>query len=152
MSRIIRCDRCGAVIPAEIKKVGNISLRYLEPWTDMVVERITFDFNDYCPECMEKIRKFIEGKAEEETMEQPAAEKDIREEITDSIMTMIEKNEAEKKAAEKEKPNEIDYLVLRNMVLEGKKAQEIADYFGISLGAFYKHRKKAENLYNKGEL
>lgn len=41
---------------------------------------------------------------------------------------------------------------LRELVKAGKTAQEIAAELGCSVATYYKHRKRAEELWNKGLL
>lgn len=62
--------------------------------------------------------------------------------------------EPQKKKPEEEtkKPRGVDLKKLQDLVREGKKPQEIADYFGISLSNYYVQRKRSERAYIEGKI
>ena len=80
--RVIRCDRCGREIhPAQINKIGYVALNWRLIDTDDLEDGNPYEHCDFCPDCMEEIKSFIEGKhpaaAEEDAPDpDPAPAKD----------------------------------------------------------------------------
>ena len=61
--RVIRCDRCGREIhPAQINKIGYVALNWRLIDTDDLEDGNPYEHCDFCPDCMEEIKSFIEGK------------------------------------------------------------------------------------------
>ena len=63
MSRVIICDRCGAVIPNG-GKVGKIAWAVTDTGSG-AVEDIPYDGMDFCAVCMGAIRQLIEERPKE---------------------------------------------------------------------------------------
>lgn len=85
--RIIKCDRCGAVIPNEQDSVGHVGVMLKGVKTGDLFEDNPFDAWDICDDCLREIHAFItKPKAKQEKFEQ----------ILDSI-------DAEKKAPKEKK-------------------------------------------------
>ena len=73
MSRIIKCDRCGAEFaPKTITRIGYISLNWRDIATDDLQEDNPLSDNDYCEDCMRAIAEFIYQKPEVVALEPPA--------------------------------------------------------------------------------
>ena len=122
MSRIIKCDRCGAEFePKTITRIGYISLNWRDLATDDLMEDNPLSGNDYCEECMRAIAEFIYQKPEVVSLDPPAAEKP--------------------KASKKQK---IDTGKLQALYEAGWPVPKIADELGCSDKAVYYHLNKLD--------
>lgn len=86
--RMIKCDRCGAIIPKSQDSVGYIAVNMRDIDTDDLVENNPFEHWDLCDGCMKAIHAFIT---------KPGAKTEKFEEILDSA-------DAGKKAKEPKQP------------------------------------------------
>lgn len=57
--RVIKCDRCGAIIPKSQDSVGYISVNLRDVETDDLLENNPFEHWDLCDGCMKAIHAFI---------------------------------------------------------------------------------------------
>ena len=74
MSRIIKCDRCGAEFaPKTITRIGYVSLNWRDIATDDLQEDNPLSDMDYCEDCMRAIAAFIEQKPAVVPIDPPAA-------------------------------------------------------------------------------
>lgn len=140
--RIIRCDRCGKDI-SDYDNTGYVSVNWRPVRGDdgLVVDN-PFEDRDFCEDCMDEIKAFVDKKkpeVEQEEEEEAEAEEDVGPE-----------------PAPPDPPPKIykgvNLRKLRELVKAGKTAQEIAAELGCSVAMYYKHRKRAEALYNAGML
>lgn len=68
--RIIKCDRCGAVIPNEQDSVGHVGVMLKDVKTGDLFEDNPFDAWDICDDCLREIHAFItKPKAKQEKFE-----------------------------------------------------------------------------------
>lgn len=123
MSRIIKCDRCGAEFaPRTITRIGYVSLNWRDIATDDLQEDNPLSDMDYCEDCMRAIAAFIEQKPAVVPLDPPAA--------------------AEKpKASAKKK---IDTGKLQALYEAGWPVPKIADELGCSDKAVYYHLNKLD--------
>lgn len=56
MSKVIKCDRCGAEI--EEGNLGYVSMLKRDPEGDLCGDN-PFEKMDFCPDCMDKIAKYV---------------------------------------------------------------------------------------------
>lgn len=139
--RKIICDRCGAEITGN--RIGYVAVNWRETRDDLLMQDNPYEHMDFCECCMLDITFFIDKKKPED--EDPEESED---------------EEADPEPApadpEPEPPPKIykgvNLRKLRELVKAGKTAQEIAAELGCSVAMYYKHRKRAEALYNAGML
>lgn len=138
--RKITCDRCGAEIPKGTPP-GYICIQH--EVDGALAGDNPFEGWDLCERCMMEITAFIDKKKPED--EDPEESED---EETDPEPAPVD--------PEPEPPPKIykgvNLRKLRELVKAGKTAQEIAAELGCSVAMYYKHRKRAEALYNAGML
>lgn len=173
MSRIIRCDRCHKDIVGG--GVGYIAWNWRDIATDDLIDGNPFEHMDFCEECMAAVKTYVtepcpcekvpeqpiiactetSDKCAETVKNVPISEENAQNlEKPDLETTLPEKILAEAAAAPKEKKRQkgVDLKKLQDLVREGKKPQEIADYFGISLASYYNYRKASERAYIEGRI
>lgn len=139
--KIIRCDRCGKDI-SDYDNTGYVSVNWRPVRGDdgLVVDN-PFEDRDFCEDCMDEIKAFVDKKKPEveQEEEEAEAEEDVGPEpAPPDPPPMIYKG--------------VNLRKLRELVKAGKTAQEIAAELGCSVAMYYKHRKRAEELWNKGLL
>lgn len=139
--KIIRCDRCGKDI-SDYDNTGYVSVNWRPVRGDdgLVVDN-PFEDRDFCEDCMDEIKAFVDKKKPEveQEEEEAEAEEDVGPEpAPPDPPPMIYKG--------------VNLRKLRELVKAGKTAQEIAAELGCSVATYYKHRKRAEELWNKGLL
>lgn len=151
--RKITCDRCGAEIPKGTPP-GYIGLQHEVDGT--LVGDNPFEGWDFCENCLKEIIAFIDKKKPEDEERCLEAAPEPEEEANPEP---VEQEEGEGRcfeaAPDPEPPKEykgVNLRRLRELVKEGKSAQEIAAELGCSVAMYYKHRKRAEALYNAGML
>lgn len=140
--RIIRCDRCGKDI-SDYDNTGYVSVNWRSVHGDegLVVDN-PFEDRDFCEDCLDEIKAFVDKKKPEVEQEEEEAEAE-------------EDAGPEPAPPDPEPPKEykgVNLRRLRELVKDGKPAQEIATELGCSVATYYKHRKRAEELWNKGLL
>lgn len=157
--RICRCDRCGKELPLRgDARIGYIALNWRDSQNDDLIDGNLFEKMDFCEECMDDIRSYIESlpltvKPEmlpdgSDDTEEDEGDDDVVERMqgvsmkTDMPCPVTGEGGRHPYSAQK----------LRELVKEDKSAKEIAEYFGISLSAYYKKRKHAEMLWTAGEI
>ena len=124
MSRIIKCDRCGAEFePKTITRIGYVSLNWRDVATDDLQEDNPLSDMDYCEDCMRAIAAFIEQKPAVVPLDPPAAK------------------EPPKASATKKK---IDAGKLKALYEAGWSVPKIADELGCSDKAVYYHLNKLD--------
>lgn len=109
MSRIIKCDRCGAEITGEI---GYVSVRIRTESGELTGENI-FENMDYCPTCTRLIREFIKGTTP--TREKETTEKTPR------------------------KRGGLDVERMKELRAQGLSAVRIASEMGVTANTVYKY-------------
>ena len=67
--RVIKCDRCGAIIPKSQDSVGYIAVNMRDVETDDLLENNPFEHWDLCDSCLKAIHAFITGKTKQEKQE-----------------------------------------------------------------------------------
>lgn len=55
----VKCDRCGKIIDSPHEKIGYICLNERDPETDNITAFNELEECDFCPKCMEEIKRFI---------------------------------------------------------------------------------------------
>lgn len=149
--KVFVCDRCRKEIP-DGKKIGYIAARWREKHGGVLIGKNPYELWDLCESCMEKIVLLIDGTIDVE-LEPPTLEPEEPEEAEqDPEEEDPEETEAVARLAGNPKQKPVNLRELRELVKQGKTAQEIANHFGISVATYYKHRKKAEHLYITGNL
>ena len=115
--RVIKCDRCGAIIPKSEESVGYISINWRDVETDDLLENNPFEHWDLCDGCMKAIHTFIT---------KPGAKTEKFEKILDSI-------DAGKKA-EKKEPKKPSFDVGKAQALRdaNRSVAWIAQEMGVS--------------------
>lgn len=69
--RVVKCDRCGAIIPKDQDSVGYIAINMRNIDTDALVDNNPFEYWDLCDNCLKEIHECITGpKTKQETFEQ----------------------------------------------------------------------------------
>lgn len=114
MSRIIKCDRCGAEITGEI---GYVSVLIRTESGELTGENI-FEDMDYCPTCTHLIREFVKGikpTREKETTEKTPTEKTPR------------------------KRGGLDVERMKELRAQGLSAIRIASEMGVTANTVYKY-------------
>lgn len=118
------CDRCGALI-GETAHTAQLHICGGELRADL------------CEGCGMQIwlavNAFMEGDAEEPEETQ-------------------EDDPDEDPAEDGPERHPMDYRQLRQMVVAKKTPKQIAEYFGITVGSYYYHRRKSEELFMAGML
>lgn len=109
MSRIIKCDRCGAEITGEI---GCVSVQIRTESGEFTGENI-FENMDYCPTCTHLIREFVKGQT-------PTREKET----------------TEKKPR---KRGGLDVEKMKGLKAQGLSAVRIADEMGVTANTVRKY-------------
>lgn len=64
--RMVICDRCGARI---YTNPGYVALNLRDKDVDDIIDGNPYEHNDYCPECMQDIKRCIEAPARREEPE-----------------------------------------------------------------------------------
>lgn len=154
--RIVVCDRCGRRIQ-DGEMIGSVAVNMRREYQGPMVKANPYSECDFCEDCMREIVTLIDADPYQKPEEEPEAEETPEEPET----------AAEPEADPEPEPGDmesgsiivtnnmrqyIDLRELRELVKAGKKPQEIADHFGISLQKYYYARKKAEKLYIEGRL
>lgn len=174
--RKITCDRCGAEIPKRTPP-GYICIQH--EVDGALAGDNPFEGWDLCENCLGEIVAFVKQKAEREKPEELARKfvQAMREQYPpeteekegrclkaapDPEQMAAERPEAEAEEDAGPEPAEpdpppkeykgVNLRKLRELVKAGKTAQEIAAELGCSVAMYYKHRKRAEALYNAGML
>ena len=150
--RIIRCDRCGKDI-SDYDNTGYVSVNWRPARGDdgLVVDN-PFEDRDFCEDCIDEIKAFVDKKKPED--EDPEESED-EEADPEPAEQEGEEGRCFEAAPDLEPPKEykgVNLRKLRELVKAGKTAQEIAAELGCSVATYYKHRKRAEELWNKGLL
>lgn len=139
--RKIICDRCGAEITGD--RIGYVAVNWMAVTDNSLMQNNPYEHMDFCERCMMEITAFIDKKKPED--EDPEESED---EEADPEPAPVD--------PEPEPPPKIykgvNLRKLRELVKAGKTAQEIAAELGCSVAMYYKHRKRAEALYNAGML
>lgn len=143
--RKITCDRCGAEIPKGTPP-GYICIQH--EVDGALAGDNPFEGWDLCESCLKEIITFIDKK-------KPEDEGCCLEAAPEPVGQEEEEGRCFEAAPDPEHPKEykgVSLRRLRELVKEGKSAQEIAAELGCSVATYYKHRKRAEELWNKGLL
>ena len=157
--RKIICDRCGGEITGS--RIGYLAANWRSASDDSLMQDNPYEAMDFCENCMRNILMIIDNKIEADEPE-PAEEEPEEPEEDDDAEDPDEDQEDEE---EGEKPEPIpkhlppvtaskgvNLRKLRELVKEGKTAQQIADELGCSVASYYKCRKLAEQMWKEGKL
>ena len=156
--RKIICDRCGAEITGP--RIGYLAANWRLASDDSLMQDNPYEEKDFCENCMKNILLVIDNKIE--TDPEPV-EEDPEEPEEDDVDEDPEEDQEEEEEEEKPEPipkhlppvttsKGVNLRKLRELVKEGKTAQQIADELGCSVASYYKYRKQAENLWKEGIL
>lgn len=124
MSRVIKCDRCGAEI--EEGNLGYVSMLKRGEGGDLCGDN-PFEKMDFCPDCMDKIAQFVSDAPKTRT----------------GAVRSIEKPPQKKTSkAGKPGPKKIDTGKIRALADAGWTHDSIADEMGISTVTVRKYLKE----------
>lgn len=158
--RIVVCDRCGRRIE-DGEMIGSVAVNMRREYQGPMVKANPYSECDFCEDCMREIVALIDADPYQEPEEEPEAEETPEEPEAEAEPEADPEPEPEPEPGDMESGSiivtnnmrqYIDLRELRELVKAGKKPQEIADHFGISLQKYYSARKKAEKLYIEGRL
>lgn len=162
--RKIICDRCGTEIVGN--RLGYISVGWRARSDDSLIQNSPYENCDYCESCMAEIAAFIDNAGTEadedpgersepiepgQNAQDPEKEEGSEEEEDAEEEKEIPEPQTKRRAPEKSYKG-VNLRKLRELVKEGKTAQQIADELGCSVASYYKHRKHAEKLWKEGKL
>lgn len=121
MSKVIKCDRCGAEI--EEGNLGYVSMLKRDPEGDLCGDN-PFEKMDFCPDCMDKIAKYV-SEAQRTTVKaaKPPQKKTAR-------------------SAAKPGAKKIDAGKIRALAAAGWTHDSIADEMDISTATVRKYLKE----------